>query len=79
MRATLLGRTEIGEECVVGAGAVVPPGMVVPNRSVVMGVPGRIVRSVRPDDLEHMKWLTGQYLKLAERHTRGEVLSLTPP
>src|SRR5262245_48819720 len=41
--AVLLGHTVVGEECLIGAGAVVPPGMQVPDRMLVMGVPGRIV------------------------------------
>src|SRR5438477_7693195 len=38
MSATLLGRTQIGRECLIAAGAVVPPGLVVPDRMCVMGV-----------------------------------------
>ena len=76
MRATLLGQTVVGEQCIIGAGAVVPPGMTVPDRSVVMGVPGKVVRAVRPAELEHLQWLTGQYLKLAEQHVGGKVRDL---
>src|SRR5947199_9008548 len=43
MGATLLGRTKIGRECLVAAGAVVAPGLDVPDRMCVMGVPGPIV------------------------------------
>ena len=59
--ATLLGRTVIGEECVIAAGAVVPPGLVVPPRMVVMGVPGRIVRPVRPEELEYTRAVAERY------------------
>src|SRR6478609_1049744 len=44
MSATVLGRSRIGSECLVAAGAVVPPGLQVPDRMVVIGVPGKIVR-----------------------------------
>jgi len=70
MHATLLGRTKIGRECLIAAGAVVPPGMEVPDRSVVMGVPGKIVRSVSEDDLKYLRWLPGRYVELAERYAR---------
>lgn len=72
MRATLLGGTEIGEECIIAAGAVVPPGMKVPPRSVVMGLPGKIVRSVTADEIEQTKILSDRYLKLAQRYRMGE-------
>ena len=57
MSATLLGRTQIGKECLIAAGAVVPPGLVVPDRMCVMGVPGRIVRPVTEEELKYMRWL----------------------
>src|SRR5262245_19458914 len=53
MGATLLSRTYIGEECLIAAGAVVPPDLEVPDRAVVMGVPGKIVRDVRNDELDY--------------------------
>jgi carbonic anhydrase/acetyltransferase-like protein (isoleucine patch superfamily) len=68
MRATLLGGSEIGEECIIAAGAVVPPGLVVPPRSVVMGIPGRIVRTARPDEIEQTKIINRRYRQLAETH-----------
>jgi len=70
MHATLLGRTRIGRECLIGAGAVVPPGMHVPDRSVVMGVPGKIVRQVTEEDLKYLRWLPERYVELAEKYVR---------
>src|SRR5947207_3129045 len=54
MGATLLGRTKIGRECLIGAGAVVPPALEVPDRMLVMGVPGKVVRPVGEQDLKYM-------------------------
>ena len=68
MGAVLLGRTRIGAECLIAAGAVVPPGLVVPDRMLVVGVPGRVVRPVRDEDLKYMRWLTGHYVELAQRY-----------
>ena len=72
MHATVLGGTVIGEECLIAAGCVVPPNLQVPDRSVVMGVPGKIVRAVSEKDLEYLRWLPGRYVELAERYVRGE-------
>ena len=66
-------RSRIGSQCLIGAGAVVPPGMEVPDRVVVMGVPGRVVRPVSDQDLRYMAWLAPHYVELAERHARGEM------
>lgn len=46
MGATVLDGARIGAGSIVGAGALVPPGKVIPPRSLVMGVPGRVVRAV---------------------------------
>jgi carbonic anhydrase/acetyltransferase-like protein (isoleucine patch superfamily) len=72
MGATVLSRTVIGKECLIAAGAVVPPDLVVPDGMVVMGVPGKIVRAVKPEELEYMRWLRMHYVELAEKYVRGE-------
>jgi len=72
MGATLLSRTVIGQECLIAAGAVVAPDLVVPDRMVVMGVPGKIVRPINDADLQYMRWLRGHYVELAEKYIRGE-------
>ena len=72
MGATVLSRTKIGRGCLVAAGAVVPPGLEVPDGMLVMGVPGKVARPVKPDELEYMKWLVPHYVELAEQYLRGE-------
>jgi carbonic anhydrase/acetyltransferase-like protein (isoleucine patch superfamily) len=73
MSATLLGRTKIGSECLVAAGAVVPPGLEVPDRMVVMGVPGKIVRPVSEKELEYMRWLVPHYVEMAQKYAEGAI------
>lgn len=72
MGATVLSRSVIGKGCLIAAGAVVPPDLVVPDGMVVMGVPGKIIRPVKPEELEYMCWLRGHYVELAEKYVRGE-------
>lgn len=73
MGATLLGETDIGEECLVAAGAVVPPGMRVPPRSVVMGVPGKVVRPATADEIAQTKMINLRYRELAARYAAGDI------
>jgi carbonic anhydrase/acetyltransferase-like protein (isoleucine patch superfamily) len=72
MSATLLGRTRVGRECLIAAGAVVSPDTQVPDRMLVMGVPARVVRPVSEQELGYMRWLSGHYVKLAEQHASGQ-------
>ena len=70
--ARLLTLSDIGEECLIAAGAVVPPGMKVPPRSVVMGVPGKVVRAVTDEELAETREICRRYRELAERYAAGE-------
>jgi len=78
MGSTLLSRTKIGRECLVAAGAVVPPGLEVPDRMLVMGVPGKIARPVKDQDLQYMKWLTDHYVELARQYVKGDAAHVRP-
>ncbi|HVR42607.1 MAG TPA: gamma carbonic anhydrase family protein [Thermoanaerobaculia bacterium] len=56
----------IGEECIVAAGTLVPEGTIVPPRSLVMGVPGRVRRSLGDDDLRFLARFHRNYLEYKE-------------
>lgn len=73
MGAIVLSESTIGEECLIAAGAVVSPRMTVPDRSVVMGVPGRIVRQVNQKDLDYFKMIVKRYVELAEKYWTEEI------
>lgn len=69
--ARLLSGCEIGAECLIAAGAVVTEGRRIPPRSVVMGVPGKIVREISAEELERTRAICAHYLELAQRYVRG--------
>lgn len=52
MNATVLDAAVIGEGSIVGANALVPSGKVIPPRSMVLGVPGKIVREVTEEEVQ---------------------------
>ncbi len=68
IHATLLSQTRIGQECLIAAGAVVSPRMEVPDRTLVMDVPAKIVRPVTDEELSYMCWLTTRYIDLAQKY-----------
>lgn len=71
--AKLLSGSVIGPECLIAAGAVVPPGMVVPPRSVVMGLPGKVVRAATADEIANTRRINERYRELARLYAAGEV------
>ena len=46
MGATVLNGAVIGDGCLIGAGALIPEGKVIPDGSLVMGMPGKVVREL---------------------------------
>lgn len=54
MGAIVLDGAVIGEGSLVGAGSLVPPGMQIPPGSLVMGLPGKVVRTLTPEDRERV-------------------------
>ena len=50
MGATILDNAQVGERCIIGAHSLVPKGMVIPPRSLVMGTPAKIVRPITPEE-----------------------------
>lgn len=71
MGSVLLNGVTIGTGSVVAAGAVVPEGMQVPPRSLVMGVPGRIVRQVDAPLAERVAGTWQHYVEEARAHRAG--------
>ncbi|NNF92716.1 MAG: gamma carbonic anhydrase family protein, partial [Boseongicola sp.] len=46
MGATILNGAVIGEGCIIGAGALIAEGKTIPDGSLVMGMPGKVIRSL---------------------------------
>jgi carbonic anhydrase/acetyltransferase-like protein (isoleucine patch superfamily) len=72
MGSIILNGACIGSGSVIAAGALVPEGMHVPAGSVVMGVPGRIVRPVDAALAERIAGTWRRYVAHAKRHRNGE-------
>jgi len=71
MGAILLSGSEIGAECLIAAGTLISENRRIPPRSVVMGVPGKVVREVTDQDLQRTREINAHYIELAQRYARG--------
>ena len=65
--AVVMDGAVIEEEAFVGASSFVRAGFVVPRRTLVMGVPARIVRQLTPEELQWKAAGTREYQELAAR------------
>ena len=70
INATLMDGVVIGDNCTIAGGSFIPEGTIIPDNSVVMGVPGRVVRTEN-------RWVTNRinawfYWRNAQAYARGE-------
>lgn len=68
MGAILLAGCEIGEGSIIGAGAVVKEGAIIPARSLVVGIPARVVRQVSDEQLESIRQSVAGYVHAAHEY-----------
>ena len=64
--AIILNGVTVGRDCLIGAGSLVPEGKTIPDGSLVLGVPGKVVRSLTPEEIAMNTWIAKHY---AERAT----------
>ena len=73
MNAVVLSGCHIGRHTLIGAGAVLPEGTSVPEGSLVLGVPGRVVRPLRPEEIERIHANARAYVELSRAYRDGAV------
>jgi len=70
--AIILDRAHVGEGSIIGAGAVVTEGTQIPRRSLVLGVPGKVVKEVTSEQIQWIGANAKSYTELAQRYLTGE-------
>ncbi len=68
--AVVLGRAKIGKNCIIGANALITEGKVIPDNSLVMGSPGKVVRELEPGQAEFLKASAAHYVQNWKRYAR---------
>ena len=61
----------IGRNCLIGAKALIAEGKQIPDNSLVMGMPGKIVGEVRPEQAERIRRGTARYVANWRRYGPG--------
>jgi carbonic anhydrase/acetyltransferase-like protein (isoleucine patch superfamily) len=52
MGVTVLNHARIGRNCLIGAKALITEGRVIPDNSLVIGMPGKVIRQLSPEEVE---------------------------
>ncbi|MFD0858072.1 gamma carbonic anhydrase family protein [Roseovarius aquimarinus] len=71
MGATVLNGARIGRDCLIGAGALVTEGKEIPDGSLVMGAPGKIIRDLDDAAIERLRESARHYQRTMRRHKAG--------
>ena len=68
--AIVLSGAHVGQEAMIGAGSVVLEGMRIPPRTLAVGIPAKVVRSVTAKDLAYIHRWVKEYVRLAKAYKR---------
>ena len=71
INAVVLNRAKIGAYCIIGANTLIPEGKEIPEGSLVMGTPGRVVRTLSPEQRIGLENSAAIYVANARRYATG--------
>ncbi|WP_428641065.1 gamma carbonic anhydrase family protein [Roseibium sp.] len=71
MGATILNGAVIGSNCIVGANALIAEGKVIPDNSLVVGMPGKVIRTLPPEAAGDLRKSAAGYVRNWRRFKAG--------
>ncbi|AOZ13883.1 gamma carbonic anhydrase family protein [Pseudomonas lundensis] len=70
INAVILNGAKIGKHCIIGANSLIGEGKVIPDGSLVMGSPGKVVRDLTDEQKALLQASAAHYVKNAQRYAR---------
>ena len=71
MGSIIMNRVEIGSNCIIGAGTLITQNTIIPNNSVVVGRPGKIIRQTNKSDLDYIHKNAQEYIDLKNKYLKS--------
>ena len=68
--AIILNGAKVGKNCLIGAGAIVTENKEIPDGSLVLGTPGRVMRSLTPEQIAMNTWIANHYVERSAIYRR---------
>ena len=68
IKSVVLNGAKIGRNCIIGANTLITEGKVIPDGSLVLGSPGKIVRAVTPQEVQMIQGMAAHYVENARRY-----------
>ena len=79
MGSRILDGAIIGDQSILGAGTLVTQGEHIPPGSLVLGMPGKVVRELRPEERASIKRMAEKYVHLATYYRQHQISAARPP
>lgn len=70
INSVILNGAKIGKHCLIGANSLIPEGKVIPDGSLVMGSPGKVVRELTEAQKQMLEASAAHYVENARRYAR---------
>lgn len=70
INAVILNRSVIGKHCLIGAKTLIPEGKTIPDRSLVVGSPGRVLRELTDEEVARLLSTADRYVAHWQRYAR---------
>ncbi|PAA11709.1 gamma carbonic anhydrase family protein [Pseudomonas fragi] len=70
INAVILNGAKIGKHCIIGANSLIGEGKEIPDGSLVMGSPGKVVRDLTDEQKKLLEASAAHYVKNGQRYAR---------
>ena len=71
IKAVVLNGARIGRNCLIGANTLIPEGREIPDGSLVVGSPGKVVRQLTPEEIRRINGIADHYVENFKRYKAG--------
>ena len=71
INSVILNNAKIGRNCLIGANALITEGKEIPDNSMVMGAPGKVVKTLSDEQVAGLKMSAAHYWENAQRFMKG--------
>jgi carbonic anhydrase/acetyltransferase-like protein (isoleucine patch superfamily) len=73
IKSVILNRAKIGKNCIIGANSLITEGKEIPDGSLVMGSPGKVVRALTPQEIQMIGLSAQHYVENAKQFRKSLV------
>jgi carbonic anhydrase/acetyltransferase-like protein (isoleucine patch superfamily) len=71
IKSVILNRARVGRNCLVGANSLITEGKEIPDRSLVVGSPAKVVRALTDEEVAFLLWNAEHYVEKLRRYNRA--------